>query len=315
MAGKIRDISAEKPARRRTFERAIDELAQFPGVVGVAWGQPQRQSRWLDRPSLVVHVRWKHEPRSASERIPRSLDGFETDVIEVTPAVTVSGFFDHSDDVVAPAGTASRTSTPTLLQIAGSKPVALVSAHATLPVIGRTFGSAEGAPVRLSDPKFGHADGVLASGACGRGLDFALAVFDGVDPALWASWHYAGGMPPVARRRTRLVYGESLYLYSNLTGRRCLLRGVYRQDLLHDVELEDPHVGPVNLGALLFVESLSPQWPFALPGDSGALVVDGSNRAVGVVVGTTTDRRWAYVMTLGNLPVVLEAAEMDWFFC
>lgn len=309
----IREIRSRKPRRRKSLECAVSELRALPGVVGVAWGQPRRQSAWLEQAALVAHVRWKHDPRTPSERIPSSIDGFDTDVIEVSPAVTVSGLFDHSDDVVAPVGAHFRTSTPTLLQLGSHGPVALVSGHGTLPVQGGQFAAALGAPVRLSDPNFGRVDGVLQSGALAQGFDFALARFDGADPSLWGCWHYVGGPPPIRARRSLLVPGESLYHFSNLWGRRSRIQGIYRQDVLHDVELEDAHAGWVNLGALLFVESASPQWPFALPGDSGSLVVDGRGHAVGVIVGSTRDRQWAYVMTFANLGFLLSSEELGWF--
>ena len=315
MGGKtIRGTGGRMPRRRASLQQAVNSLREIPGVVGVAWGQPQRGDQWLDHQALVAHVRWKHDTGPKGERVPRAIQGFDTDVVEVGQAVTLSGLFDHSDSVVAPAGPYFRASTPTLLQVSDGLPVALVSGHGTLPIAGRAFRQPAGARLRLDDPAFGRAEGVLHSGAVEAGLDFALARFPGVDPKLWSRWHYVGGRPPVRTRRTRLLPGEALYHFSNLPGRRSRVRGFYRQNVLHDVELEDAHVGAVNLGALLFVQSISPQWPFALPGDSGSLVVDDDGTAVGVVVGSTRDRRWAYVMTLGNLGFLLSAEELGWFF-
>jgi hypothetical protein len=300
--------------RAAAKSHAASELRRFPGVAAVAWGQPRRAGVWDARPALVAHVQAKCDPARKSDWIPPAIDGYATDVLEVGRSVTVSGVFDHSDRVLA-ATSAGRTriSTPTLLQRAGDRFMALVSGHGTLPLLAGAFATPSGDPVRLDDPSFGSLDGALVRGAIGRGLDFALAEFASADADIWTGWHLVAGPPPITRRATALSPGERLYHYSILNGRRTRIAGTYRQDVLDDVELEDAFAGLVNLGALLFVESFDVHWPFALPGDSGSLVVDAQGRAVGVIVGSTADRRFAYVMTFGNLGLVLSAEELGWF--
>jgi hypothetical protein len=293
-------------------ERAAAKLREYPSVFAVGWGRRRRAGQWIAKPCLVAHVRWKHDPPRKSDWLPRRLDGFDVDVIEAgLPQTLSNGVFDHGDRVRSAVTPLDRRTTPTILQRTSDGIYGLVSGHGSLRLTANGFEHVAGDTIELDDDGIGKSRGDLLSGAVDRGLDFAYAQFDSSDVDRFSPWHLAAGTPPVPARLSPLSLGEELMHFSRLPSRRKLIHGTLNAVILHDVELNDGHAGAINLGALYEVARGSE--PFALPGDSGSLVVDAQHRAVGVVVGNTSDTNFAFVMSLTGARV-LDATLFALFF-
>lgn len=69
-------------------------LLSLPGVVSAGWGYKVRGGERLDRQCVVVGVEYKHHPVWSWHVIPNRIDGFETDVIEVGKIVALQSRMD-----------------------------------------------------------------------------------------------------------------------------------------------------------------------------------------------------------------------------
>jgi hypothetical protein len=66
-------------------ERVEDELLRRPGVHGVSVARKRVKGVEKDQAAIVVHVSRKRDDVDPAERIPPSIDGVPTDVIEEPP--------------------------------------------------------------------------------------------------------------------------------------------------------------------------------------------------------------------------------------
>ena len=64
------------------FERDRERLLRIPGVTGVAMGSKVTRGRDTGERAVVVFVRKKRQDVPDAERIPSSVDGIVTDVVE-----------------------------------------------------------------------------------------------------------------------------------------------------------------------------------------------------------------------------------------
>jgi hypothetical protein len=299
-------------------------LARLPGVVGVYWGSPRRQGAWHQTGSICIHVREKRDPGAlaAAERIPASIDGFATDIIEVgTPRAHQ---LDHTDTVHASLG---RTGTVTALARRQSGAYALLSGHVALPdephgagrrILRRYRAQGRAYGIGVGDRSAGAYLGRLVAGEFGghTSWDWALAHFTYIGEHDVDTNHLAAtltdGDARVRYRRTALTPGERLLHYSARPGRRRLINGWFRH-----IAATPAHflIGDDSLEhyTRLFVIDTQGQERFSEDGDSGSLVVDSQGQAVGTVLGASADYTLSYVLPIWPLLRRLGHRSI-WFF-
>jgi hypothetical protein len=187
----------------------------------------------------------------------------------------------------------------------------LFSGHGVLPLRGNRMTRAYDhqshprAGLRVVDEGAGFYAGQLLSGRCTGAEDWALASFPHNNPSELDAHHLAaGGPPPIRTRTTALVGGERVWHYSRLPGRHKRLSGTVRHQSLRSVELLLPDGSELDYRDVVCVVS-EPNQRFSLEGDSGSLVVDMQQRAIGTIVGGTSDGTLSYVLGMAGLQSAL----------
>jgi len=285
-----------------------EKLSRYPGVVGVFWGTGRKGRTWERPRAISVHVRWKRGDGELAEgeRLPKKLEGYDIDVIEVGhPTVDA---LDHADRIFGEGG---RSSTITAIGSEGNKTFALLSGHGTLPLVNgkiATAFDAAGPPVEVEvrDDIGVNYRGRLLRGRIGNnlGLDFAVAEFE--VSVVANTFHLAVGDTPPFRMRTKAVaQGEPLFHYSSLRKRR--MRGLFQQASVTTLELRLPDDQRATYAEVLVVDNDGVA-DFSVGGDSGSLVVDEQGDVVGAVLGSSVTARIAYVLGLQGLESLVPAA-------
>jgi hypothetical protein len=79
------DIRADRTAFLRALDQAREQLGQLEGVVGVGCGHKQTGGRFADDVAIQVYVNTKRpdDALSPAQRIPKTFEGYRTDVREV----------------------------------------------------------------------------------------------------------------------------------------------------------------------------------------------------------------------------------------
>jgi len=297
--------------------RALSKhLARFPGVVGVFWGHRKRVGAWTNEHCICVHVREKRSMRRlpSSERLPRKIENYHVDVLEVgaprAHALDQNGMLDCP-------GAVRRTSSPTALANDGADAYALVSGHGVLPFVGgRILSSyrADGPGARIS---LGGVEGEVQTGKFGGSVDWALVRFDGRGgQANNYSWT-ADNSAPLRLRRTPLSAGEPVALRSvaHPSPSRAQNLGKFRQVSSAPVTMLLSDGESQSYDDVLLVDGDDPGEPFSQGGDSGALVVDqsGARLVVGMLLGGVESGSVSYVLDLSHL-ANHPGARFDLFF-
>ena len=273
--------------------RIARQLARCPDVCGVYWGMRRRAGEWTDEPCISIEVYKKHATRRlpAERRLPRRIEGFRIDVVEarrVCAAALSARYRVHADHEVS-AITCIRGAD------AGGC-LALLSGHGTAPLAGaglqRSYDRPPHPAVAVEARLGAHTySGELAWLRVSRWLDFAVAAFADAD----VDDEYSLGDGET--RKSALVAGKPVYHVSPLDQTKH--EGVLDIGLAEqEVDLE--RGGRTIFSRLIRVRAGADQ-SFAVPGDSGSLVVDDAGRAIGTVVAVEESARLAYVLPLYGL--------------
>jgi hypothetical protein len=309
MASSRRMLSVRKRAAATT-------LSEFPGVVGVFWGQRHRAGAWRDERCLAVHVHTKH-PRGALPRdhlLPERISGYPVDVVEVGAASVHARALDYTDRAHAtPAFSGSGSSVTLVTYREGEGAYALLSGHGVLPVAGGKFQPVPGPSpqhVYVQDETVQVFDGVLLSGTVSSDADYAVARFAdlGADEVLVS--HGLAGRCPV--RFLMGVPSENAVLRHYSVTRRDTRIGRYRGVSASPVRLHCGGVGDLLYDHVLLA-STEQSGPFSVPGDSGSLVTDNNCRAVGTIIGGAADRSKSYLLHTTAIAAQLWDS-FAWFF-
>lgn len=295
------------PSVPAAAKKVAKRIRRLPGVVGVFWGHGKTKGRRRTDESLVVHVRWKHDPSSKEHAIPPVIDGQAVDVEEVGGYTTHA--LTHTDDLVADGGLV-RHGTLTAIVVNGTDVLALMSGHVGLPLrngaILHQWSATVTDSMAVVARETGGADykGAVLRGRLGDGgpLDYAFGRFPGVPTSNVNPKHAAAGMPPFPVRNFALLPGEQVMHWSRLPGRNKLIYGRYAHTAVSDVNADLPDGNSTTYSGVLAIDPID-TLPFSEEGDSGSLVVDTANppRVVGVVLGAANNGSYAAVLPINAL--------------
>lgn len=275
-------------------------LMRRKGVVGVFWGGKHGAA---DRTGRVrVHVREKIDRAQLPPHrvIAKQIEGLRTCVVGVGDP---RGHDLTLKELVTPVG-ARRFSALTMMAEHDGRWLALLSAHATLPMrqgaLVTSYDAGRDPDVLdLEDVSSGtKMKGALISGRIGPSADFAVAVVDVPDVPIRLKLAVATGYPP-ALRSTALHRGETLHQYSCRD--RARRDGRLIGQGIVDVRFRDDRT--YTFPRVLAVEGDG--GPFSVPGDSGSLVADDDGLAIGVVLAGSEDHPGvSYVLPLRTTDIV-----------
>jgi hypothetical protein len=264
-------------------------------------GRPRREGLFLDEVSLCAHVRQKRQDLPLGERIPKRIEGFSTDVIEVAGAVCQARL-DTTDAVRAAGVSARRRSAISVIAAVDGAVVALLSGHGALPLrqakIERRGRYNEPRPSFLVQDTGGtNFAGEVWEGEIGGSPDYAVARFPGLSPSNAFLGHlYAHA--PIRVRREPLADGDVIEHYGTVRSRAfvgtVVQRGVDEEGL--DMTLPDGTLA--RYVDLLVVKPDAEQDVFSVAGESGSLVFDSQRHAVGTLLGSSGDGGLSYVLPL-----------------
>lgn len=278
----------------RTTNRLDDKLLKCKGVIGVDVDYKQVKGQKTDTLSITVYVKKKlvKEELSADEAVPEMIHGIPTDVVEC-PNVWPS---QASSEQMAEEVKTEQAKTPTLdggLSISNQYNL---GSYGTLGIILMS----NGAPTALScahvmvypPPQPGQ--GVIEPGGPKGGLypadsigNVSVAEYNGpnnVDAAL----------APISGRAyslaTVLNIGKINDWGTGFVGNDVIKMGARTGRISGKIssttftwQTTDPNLGPITLRNQIKING-----QFALPGDSGAAVINTTHQMVGMVQGGST---------------------------
>lgn len=278
-------------------------LARRRGIVGVYWGHARRGGVWTNERCLCVHVDRKH-PRDdlpARLMIPRRIHGIATDVLEVgAPRVCAAS----SGPSAVEANDARRSTSSMVGKIAQTgEVVALGCGHGLMPRNQTSLASSFKRVEALSTVKvqFRHGesmlDGKLVFALLDEENDVSVVSFAaaGIGSELVSSAVDLMSAPLAADRAVTFV--------SLRSSGGVLVRGAVAKQALNKQILNGPFGLRIAYKTLLVVRPDSAAAPFAVEGDSGALVFSADEqppRCVGMVIGMD-DAQQAYVLPLAPI--------------
>lgn len=277
-------VQRYRPPRLGADTRAkLRAVLLDPNVVGYGFGARRCGDEWFYGHYLCLYVRRKFSPEQIRERrryikvLPRKLGDYAVDVLPVGDLQL--HVLDHRDDF-------GGGSVAAFARDDDGSVLALVSGHAAS---GATLVASD----RYDSSRFSAA---VLDRAVGGPVDWALARFTSdLDKIRLPLAH--GQEAPLAFRRGGWQAGESVSFYSG--EQNALRQGV----LVH-------HDGVVQqYSQLLVIRASDGGGNFSTLGDSGALVFDSHDRALGMIVGgghTTTPGssdifRGTYIATIAAL--------------
>jgi hypothetical protein len=266
----------------KRHERAATYLVERPGVVGVFRGTKRKGGIATSELSLIVHVVRKVRAAELPKDtlIPATVDGLSVDVVEVgKPRL-------HAVDTFDQVTTGTRTSTITAIapNPNGGSWV-LGSGHGLLPIAGGAFASgiwANGDIVNVT-----HEPGVTGAlwfGAIGTVKDFAVARFPELSGADVRFGHSFASLP-IPFRTDPVQPNETVK--HEATSRGFSIRGTVATPVSGQVVAFQSDGSAVTRFLDVVAVTSDSNDPFSVAGESGSLVFDSQNRAIGVVVGGT----------------------------
>lgn len=284
--------------------RAALALKRRKGVVGVFFGRGAKDGSWTRENCIVVHVRRKvHSSHlRPNARILEPIAGRPVDVVEVGAARPHA--LDVSDSLSSP-GPVLRTGSFTALLAVPQGAVTVSSGHVCSPFVAGTIaGSYEansGPAVTLT--AVDEMSGVVFQPTLRRAgissrADWAIAhVANATGTDLDTRHPAIGTRPPFALRTAPLSPGVGVMQYSWKRGRVMRSAVVHESLTPVDFDFEDgttrAYVGVVVVAG--------PKGTFSTGGDSGSLVFDDEKRALGLVLGGSTDGSKSYLLRVETL--------------
>lgn len=282
-------------------------LSTFEGI-------RRRRGAWKRQQTLTCFVRNKVAKRKLArdERIPKTVDGIPTDVVEIgRPRLHAD--VDSQDRMLATYDGRGRKSA---LSVLASHPnggmVALGSGHGLLPIANGGYVSRSWSAGDLEvvvDQEQVDPGGVWF-GAAGNDADFAVVRFPDLEPPAGLEGHL---LAPVPIRVAPRQIAKGDYVQHIAPRRGYHIDGTVVAESLSPLVLHDENGASIAYADLIAVATGTPL-PFSIPTESGSLVFDPNRRAVGFVVGGSADKSITFV--LRNF-TVLRAALGDrfgWFF-
>jgi len=299
-------------------QREVDQLLSLPGVTGVAVGQKYVDGKATDEVAIHVYVERKlaEGELRPGDRIPPTIGGHKTDVIEAGPFVHATGDATPDDAEYRPlqpgaqivrayslderAGTISCFVQGTVFRADGirlsqepnplnSKPFLVTCAHVSSP---------SGLPIsrgEVHQPSLGFGSS-LQPGSDVVATVYAEVYRETVDAALCQLSDGVGfknDIPvigPITGRLTERLTGSALRPGFPYRVRKYGRTTRYTESTVLSVggsfEIKEPGVKPGQwLHSVLLINPTSTGGRFADKGDSGAPVVNDSGELVGIVIG------------------------------
>lgn len=290
----------------KSLRRFVRRLERRAGVSGVGWGLRRDGDGWSDEIGLSVHVRSPGgEPSwSAKARTRKRIAGFDIEVLPVADPATQA--IDCTDPVIAPD---QGHSTPTVcVRTSDGHGLGLVSGHGCLPftagrMVRRYDDAGHNGHVIVIDDGGHRCSGRLLAGSCGAGgrVDWGVVRFESGED-VDVGHGTAGATAPLRWRSTPLAAGEALYHHSR--ARRALKRGLAVQITSERLRMPD---GGYDLYRGIAMVAWDDADGFSVASDSGSLVIDMNNRAIGAVLGGSARDRCSYVVLLSYLAALPRA--------
>lgn len=279
-----------------TLNLSAEEISQFQGhlsdanVVGCGRGERQRAGRWTRESCLSVYVQRKFSDEElarsdASTRpLPRQVGSCAVDVLEVGALsfnVAHWSSFASAIDVGFGAAAVADPEGPPLVLLAG---------HAALPRPGGAYlprwSPGDGGSVKVQ----GH-QGVVVGGAFGDGQGVDWAVIRLPDVKVQTEHHVTKTGTPIAYTGVLRPH-EPLHFFSPV-----------RREFVHGAVLgfeASLKIAGTVYSNLLLVASTD-EGPFSVRRDSGSLVFNAENRAIGMIVASSDDRPISALATIPAL--------------
>ncbi len=272
-----------------------DSLAQIAAirrranVIGHAFGSKRVGTEWVKGKYLTFYVREKYPaeqlPAVRLLALPERIGKYRTDVLPVRQIV--GNDLDHYDEFTAPGhGTVHAAA----VVRSGSQVRILMSGHAALPRAAAgwtyTWSPSESGTVQAYDGAHGDtytAELLGGAFAKNRPVDWAVAAITGPVTGLKVRNLFLGEDQPL-----KVAPADSFEPNSPVRFKSPGDPAVRKGEVVHfEASPEVTHAGvKTTYAQLLQVRSTNKNTPFSQPGDSGLLVFDADDRAVGMIVGS-----------------------------
>lgn len=280
-----------------TVKLSEDEIRQISAYAGddnvVGWGRGERKrgGQWTREACLVAYVAKKFGDEElaredASTRpLPREVGAHAVDVLEIgSLSFNVAHWSAFASAVDTGFGAAA-------LADPKGPPLALLAGHAALPRPNGAY-LPRWSPGHGGEVKVEGLAGQVVGGAFGHGQSVDWAVVRLPDVKVKTTHHVTGGGTPLAYTGV-LQQREPVHFYSPV--RRTIVHGVV---LGFEASLKIAGTGYSNL---LIVESAVAGERFSVRNDSGSLVFNAENRAIGMVVASSDTKPASVLATIPEL--------------
>lgn len=278
---------------------ALGEALQDPNVVGYGIGPRRTAAEWIPERCLCFYVREKFseaqitEGTRATRALPRRIDGLRTDVLAI--GEFRANDISHLSEFRSLHATfgAAALATPQ-----GGPHLALVAGHAALP---RGPGGSwtpiwQGGGQVQVQAFYGDIVGGRFGG--GGSVDWAVARLHVPAHKITLQNHVTGAPPPQPHTGVfqphQPVHFHSPARHVSITGEVLHFTG----DLQVWVGGSPTHAAYSNL---LIIRSTTPGQNFSVDSDSGSLVFDQENRAIGMIVGSSDAEPISAIATISAL--------------
>lgn len=266
-----------------------------PNVLGYGFGDRMTDGAWLQGIFLTIYVREKFCPAEIRERrrfiktLPRKLGPYLTDVLPIGEMRAC--LLDHHDTF---ASTHTRAAAALLVN-SPQGPLALLSGHVALPrrpkELVHTWDAGTGdVEVRAHDKGSGDAfTGRLLAGrfGAGRAIDWAVARIDAPAAKLDLRHHGVDRAPPLTTATIQsYTTGTTVRYHSPARGGKRIEATIANRVESLAVRVAEGYPR-AHYTDLLLVDTAG-DVEFSVRGDSGSLVFDRHDRAIGMVVANST---------------------------
>lgn len=300
-------------------QNAVKVLRKAEGVVGVAGGLRQKNSRWRDKLSLTVfvHTKWAPDRLKRGENFKKRFPKIPIDVIEVGVARTATL---TAGDLVLRTNYRDRSAITALLYNSEGIWV-LACGHGVTPngvptVVKRDAGH----NVYVSDDlQRSYSAAVYSAEFSGEMDTSLLLVTDAPSPD--TRHPLTGTDVPFSLRVVPPTLGTYVYQFSPNRRRRLegMLVAYAGTEPLTGLWLTSPSGQAVFYPQVFVVAGQDES--FAEPGDSGSLVMDSNNLVVGTIVGVSGSvglglHKYAFILPLApdNLSTRSQLSNLGAFF-